>query len=103
MGALLTAVPAYLWNHRIAVAVVLYIQCSCLLEMFGIVDIRLPCLWRKMFGVTCPGCGLTTAYAQFLKLDWAAAFHANPLIFIVMPAAAYYLISDFVAFSARRL
>lgn len=102
MGALFRAVPAYLWNHKLVVAVIIYIQTSCLLDMYGIADIRVPCLWKKAFGVSCPGCGLTTAYTQFLKLDWMAACHTNPIIFIVIPAAMYYLIHDFMVFCARK-
>ncbi len=32
------------------------------------------CVWRHLFGITCPGCGMTRAYISLLKGDISAAF-----------------------------
>ncbi|MEU4421470.1 DUF2752 domain-containing protein [Actinoplanes sp. NPDC024001] len=41
----------------------------------------LPCPLRTLTGVPCPACGLTTAAVAFVRGEFGAAFHANPLIF----------------------
>ena len=36
-----------------------------------------PCTVRVLFGVPCPSCGMTTSFAHFTRLDWAASAAAN--------------------------
>jgi hypothetical protein len=31
------------------------------------------CLWRRLTGIPCPGCGMTRALAHLAKGEWAAA------------------------------
>jgi hypothetical protein len=38
------------------------------------------CLWRRLFGWHCLGCGLTRALCLFATGHWAAAVRANVLI-----------------------
>ena len=37
------------------------------------------CLFRKLTGVPCPGCGMTRAHLAVLRLDFRAAFYYHPL------------------------
>lgn len=54
--------------------------------------IGLPCPIRLVTGLKCPGCGITTCLVSLLRLDFHAAFHANPLVFcLLIPAACYWL------------
>ena len=39
-----------------------------------------PCLFHRVTGLNCPGCGGTRAISAMLRLDFAAAFWYNPLI-----------------------
>ena len=39
------------------------------------------CLSKLLFGVPCPGCGLTRANLAALRFDFAAAFEMHPLWF----------------------
>ena len=41
--------------------------------------IGIPCLFLKLTGFQCPGCGNTRAALALLRLDIAAAFGYNPL------------------------
>lgn len=59
----------------------------------------IPCLWKMLLGVECPGCGLSRAWALLVRGDLAAAAQANWLIF---PVVAGFLHHSFVL-ARRRL
>ena len=69
----------------------------------GEIDVCIPCLWTTIFGVHCPGCGLTTASIDLLKLDFAGAWEANPLVFAVLPAIVFFAVSDFLKFRTKSI
>ena len=48
----------------------------------------IPCLFRKITGWLCPGCGITTLILCLARLDLAGAFAANPFLFVTWPLLA---------------
>jgi hypothetical protein len=52
----------------------------------GFLD-RMPelCVFRTLFGVCCPGCGMTHAFCSVLHGQFALAFAYNPLVIIAFP------------------
>ena len=50
---------------------------------------RCPVMW--LFGVPCPGCGLTRACLAALRLDFSAAFGFHPLFWLILPALFYLI------------
>lgn len=46
------------------------------------------CPIRRLFGVPCPGCGLTRAWVCFLKGQWEPAMEYHPL-FLAAPAVLF--------------
>jgi len=74
--------------------VALYFGVSVLLNLLTSIDILIPCLWKTLFHVNCPGCGLTTSFMQLLTLDFPGAFDTNPLIFLVLPLGIFFLSRD---------
>ena len=49
-----------------------------------------PCGFLVATGLPCPGCGLTTSFANMAHFAWADAFHANPFgvgLFLAMCAS----------------
>lgn len=90
---------AYLRRNRVMTAAVVYFGGGlALMRLIGI-DVLPPCLWKLMTHIDCPGCGLTTAMLHLLRLDPAAAYASNPLVFLVLPAVFAYLLRDFLRFS----
>ena len=44
-----------------------------------------PCLFRWLTGLRCPGCGVTHMCAALLHGQWAAAWQANPCLLLFSP------------------
>jgi hypothetical protein len=93
----------YLLENIILSGIVIYFIISIGIKMFFSIDVCLPCLWNTLFHFHCPGCGLTTAFIEILKLNFSDAFHINPLIFIVLPILFYCFIQDFNRFLSKNI
>ena len=50
----------------------------------AVFKISIPCIFYKMTGFHCPGCGVTRLFFSLFKLDFYQAFRYNPLIFIFL-------------------
>ena len=49
------------------------------------------CVFLYLFGIPCPGCGMTRALRSLLRLDLVSAFRFHPLVF-AMPYVLGYII-----------
>ncbi|MCL1973240.1 MAG: DUF2752 domain-containing protein, partial [Bacteroidetes bacterium] len=47
------------------------------------------CLIKNIFGVECPGCGITRAFVSVVQFHFIDAWNYNKLIVIVFPLLAY--------------
>ena len=56
--------------------------------------LNITCVFFKIFGIPCPGCGMTRAFLSLLKLDFYSAAKYNILIFF-MPYVFMYVFFDF--------
>jgi hypothetical protein len=43
------------------------------------------CVFRRVTGIPCPGCGMTRAHLAALQLDFKTAFFYHPLWFLPVP------------------
>lgn len=62
-------------------------------------NVKLHCVFKKIFNIPCPVCGLTRAFKSIIKLDLIGAFHYNALsviIFVLLLVFNIYLIYDIV-------
>lgn len=41
------------------------------------------CIFKHLFGVPCPGCGMTRAFIHFFQFDLKGAFYYHPLFWLV--------------------
>ena len=88
----------YITKNKILSIVCFYFLSSVILKAVADIDICIPCIWKSIFGVLCPGCGLTTAFISLIKLNFNNAFETNWLIFIIVPFGIYYMTQDNVKF-----
>jgi hypothetical protein len=47
-----------------------------------------PCMFHKMTGLNCPGCGMTRATYELLHGHFLAALHLNALFVLALPVTA---------------
>lgn len=56
----------------------------------------IPCIFQKITGWYCPGCGITRMLFSMVRLDFYQAFRYNPLVFILLCLAiTFELINGF--------
>ncbi len=53
-----------------------------------------PCIFHKITGLYCPGCGITRMFISIFKLNIYQAFRYNPLVFILLIICLFYLLID---------
>lgn len=44
----------------------------------------IPCLYYEATGLLCPGCGVSRMFIDLARLDIAAAFSYNPIVFVLL-------------------
>jgi hypothetical protein len=63
-----------------------------------------PCWFYTLTGLYCPGCGSGRCFYALLHGEIYAAFRFHPLLFIILPFLAYYLLRAYLNFVfARKL
>ena len=50
--------------------------------------IAIPCMFHKITGLYCPGCGVSRMCIHLIQLDFYKAFRSNPGVFISLPFLA---------------
>lgn len=55
----------------------------------------IPCVFNKITGFYCPGCGMTRAVHSILRFDFYQALRFNALIFIISPIFIFYCLSNY--------
>ena len=73
--------------------IALYIIGILYIIIFIKYDIGIPCIFHKITGLYCPGCGGTRAIASLLKLDFYQALRYNLIITISIPFVIIYLLN----------
>lgn len=64
----------------------------------------IPCYFYTITGLQCAGCGMTRAGHHFLHGNFTNAWNFNPLIFVTVPAIAYFgLRSLLIVWRGKRL
>ena len=61
--------------------------------------IKLDCIFKKLFNISCPGCGLTRSFRALLRLDIITSFKYNifgPVLFVILVIGVMFLIKDII-------
>ena len=72
----------------IITAVIIVIGCVYAV-FFKTTGIGIPCAFRLVTGLECPGCGMTRMCTSLLMLDFKAAWSYNPVIMCLLPVGAF--------------
>ena len=56
--------------------------------------LEIPCLFKALFHICCPGCGMTRAYLSLLRFDIRKAFEYHPMFWAVPVWYLMYLFDD---------
>lgn len=62
-------------------------------------NFSMPCIFKKFLGISCPTCGMTSAFLCILNLNFTCAIYQNPLsilLFIGLIIILILLFSDFI-------
>ena len=60
------------------------------LIFFRIFGVGIPCVFRLITGLKCPGCGMTHAFSEIATGDIASAFESNALSVTMLPLLLVY-------------
>lgn len=74
-------------RHRIGIVITIIL---IILSLY-LLDIK--CIFKLLYGISCPGCGLTRAYKSLINLDIASAMYFHPL-FWTIPIIVFLYIKD---------
>ncbi|MCD7831374.1 MAG: DUF2752 domain-containing protein [Firmicutes bacterium] len=67
----------------------------CYFVWLKLTGIPIPCVFYKLTGFKCPGCGVTTMIMCLSSLDFEGAFSSNPFLFLTGPLLLAELIYYF--------
>lgn len=60
--------------------------------------INFTCIYRKLFNIYCPGCGLTRMIKSLFEFKIYQAFRYNPLFFVLLILIIPYLINYLILY-----
>ena len=93
-----SGVASLLWMHGVFfLASLVVVAMSMLMRSEGVTAVYLPgtslplpdtCMAKRMFGLPCPGCGMTRAFISIGHGQWGRAWGFNPASFILYPFVA---------------
>ena len=69
----------------------LLLTAAAVVLVLAVWHFHLPCVYRFLFGLPCPGCGMTRAVMAALRLDFAAAFGYHWMFWSVPVGYLYFL------------
>jgi len=63
----------------------------------------IPCVYSKITGTECIGCGMNRAAVEVCQLNIKKAWEYNPLFFIFVPLMLSFLTIDYLRFKKKKI
>lgn len=83
--------PVYIRIRKLTVGLLGLLITGGILYALWAIGHPLPCFFRRLTGLRCPGCGVTHMCVALLHGQWAAAWQANPCLLLFSPLIGYLL------------
>ena len=91
----------YLKKNLYIYTLVITYSLLLILRALGVNSWLPSCLITETTGYSCYGCGLNTAAIYLLRLEFAQAYMANPLIYLYVPLIIGWITFDFHKFRVQ--
>lgn len=88
----------YIQKNKLTSMFWIYVFGSILLKVVTDIDVTISCPIKYFLGISCYGCGITSATVLMLKLDFVSAWKANPIAFIVDPLLLFFFVRHWFLF-----
>lgn len=72
----------------------LFLICPAYCVFVYCTDLYIPCIFRLLTGLKCPGCGISHMLINLLHFNFKAAFKSNQLLFITFPIIISMIIRE---------
>lgn len=79
------------FHRSVVMRLFVLLAAAAVLEILA--SFNMPCVWKTLFGIPCPGCGMVHAFLSLMRLDFAAAFSYHPMVF-AMPLLVLFFLSE---------
>ena len=56
--------------------------------------LHIPCFFQSVFGIGCPGCGMTRAWVFAIQFDFKSAFFYHPMFWSLPILYLYFWLDD---------
>lgn len=84
--------PKIRWKKQFTYVALLGVMGMIYLKVvIPVFHLSVPCIFREITHLNCPGCGITRACLALLDLDFYQAFRYNMLVFVLAPFYLLYL------------
>lgn len=60
--------------------------------------VAVPCVFYKVTGLKCPGCGVTHMCVALLQLNFKEAFQSHPMLFVQLPVLGLIFVKSVVGY-----
>lgn len=71
-------------NRRFAVTALIFLSVGAVYFVFTeVTDIYIPCIFNRITGLVCPGCGISHFCTDIIKLDFYSAFRQNAAVAVL--------------------